>query len=150
MSKIFKKIWYAITLRCPTCGSWEHILHRREAIPRAWVIDGLAMAPGPDTLYRAVHYADGAFRVPTPTIDLCEQCGRDGHCPHRCQMHSWCHDCDGDNCGGGCRDDKTCPKRMRVIETGEYPWDLYPDEWPAGTAEKKAEERELFKEFDEL
>jgi hypothetical protein len=59
----------------------------------------------------------------------CFDCGAPGHCPHRCQMIGWCHDCDGPDCGGGCRDDRTCPKRMHVLTAGKPPWDLYPDEW---------------------
>lgn len=143
---LLTKLWRLITLRCITCGSEEHLWHRRSAIPRAWVIDGLAMAPGPDTLYRAVldeprcDFSQGhpfdcsCDKVDDPSMyarggTRCDQCGEEGHYPHKCQMIGWCHDCDGSDCGGGCRDDAYCAKRQQVIQTGIPGRVLFPDEW---------------------
>jgi hypothetical protein len=97
----------------------DHIRHR-SSIPRAWVVNGLAMGPGPDAIYREAHWSPSQY-----TCGICHKY----HCEHRCASPYWCHECDGPDCGGGCYDDKTCPKRIRVLTEKRPGYEIWPDEW---------------------
>lgn len=123
ITEFARSIWWLIQIRCHQCGSYEHLRHREDELPIASVVKLPKLRESVEP------------RGPTPLRTMygqslpCEKCFKFGHCPHRCQSHYWCHDCDGPNCGGGCANDNDCPKRMRVLETGISGRVLYPGEW---------------------